>query len=293
MQQPSLNPIRQLYPFRANYLKVGAWKMHYVDEGAGKPILMLHGNPTWSFAFRKLVAEFSKTHRVIAPDHIGFGLSDKPESYDYRLETHVENLERMIDTLRLSDITLLMHDWGGPIGMGFAVRHPQKVKALVAMNTFAFSGVKLPWRLLPCRIPWLGSKLVMDCNMFASGILSLAMEKRLPPDISLGYLLPYAAKESRLAMLRFIEDLPAAPEDRSYEAVLEIEHGLWMFREHPVCLIWGMDDWLFDAKCLARWSAYYPQAASLKLHGAGRYITEDAPDKVISFLRSFFSSNGI
>jgi len=293
MQQPSLNPIRQLYPFKSNHLKVGSWNMHYVDEGAGKPLLLLHGNPTWSFAFRRLISEFSKTNRVIAPDHIGFGLSDKPDGYDYCLETHVENLERMIDTLRLNDITLLMHDWGGAIGMGFAVRHPQRVKALVAMNSFAFSGIKLPLRLWPFRVPWLGRKLALDCNMFATGIISLALERRLPADISNGYLLPYPTKESRQGILRFLEDLPVSPEDRSYEAVLEIEHGLWMFREHPICLLWGMDDWLFDRRCLARWAAYYPHASVTKIPDAGRYITEDAPDKIVSALKGFFSSNGI
>ena len=293
MQQPSLNPIRHLYPFRTNFLKIGPWKMHYVDEGSGKPVIMLHGNPMWSFFYRKLIGELSKGHRVIAPDHMGCGLSDKPETYDYCLETHIENLERLVDSLRLTDITLVMHDCGGPIGMGFAVRHPQKIKALVAMNTFAFTGIKMPLRLGPCRVPWLGRKLIMDFNLMVSGILSLAMERNLTPDVSHGYMLPYATPESRIALLKFIEDLPFSPEDRSYESILEIEHGLWMFREHPVCLVWGMSDWLFGRRCFERWMLYYPHAAALRLRGAGRYLMEDAPDKVVPFVKDFLSSNGL
>lgn len=293
MQQPSLNSIRELYPFKSNFLKAGSWNMHYVDEGSGKPVLMLHGNPLWSFFYRSYIAGLSATHRVIAPDHMGFGLSDKPQDYEYSLDTHIDNIERLVNALRLDNITLVLHDWGGPVGMGFATRHPQKVQAIVALNSIAFSGMRLPWRLAPFKIPWLGSRLVKEMNLFPSGPLSLAFEGKLPQKVADAYMLPFAGASTKTAVLRFIEDLPTTPENRSFETILEIEHGLWMFREHPVCVIWGMNDWLFGKDCLEKWTLYYPDAKIHKIFTAGRYVTEDASDESLGYIKEFMARNNI
>ena len=134
-----LDDIKDLYPFESNFLELeDGLKMHYIDEGEGEVLLMLHGNPTWSFYYRNLIQSFQKKYRCIAPDHIGCGLSDKPQDYNYTLSTHIDNLEQLVNSLGLKDITLVMHDWGGSIGMGLAVRQPKLIKRLIIFNTAAF-----------------------------------------------------------------------------------------------------------------------------------------------------------
>ena len=176
-----LQPIRHLYPFASHYFDTGGRRMHYVDEGAGPAVVMLHGNPTWSFYYRELITALRDSYRVIAPDHIGCGLSDKPQDYPYTLATHIENLERLLDHLGLDDITLAMHDWGGAIGCGFAVRHPQRVGRLIVLNTAAFLG-RTPWRIRMCRLPVLGPLLVRGLNGFARTATLMACKDRLADD---------------------------------------------------------------------------------------------------------------
>ncbi|MDD3119307.1 MAG: alpha/beta fold hydrolase, partial [Victivallales bacterium] len=161
--------IDELYPFKSNYYVVKGYKYHYLDEGQGAPMVMVHGNPTWSFFYRRLIKEFSRTHRVIVPDHLGCGLSDKPQNFEYRLETHIENLESLIVALKIDAITLVVHDWGGAIGMGFAVRHPHRIKSLIILNSGAFSMDVMPWPIWLCRLPWLGEVMVRKFNLFARG----------------------------------------------------------------------------------------------------------------------------
>ena len=153
-------PFRDLYPFRSQYLTLSGWKYHYVDEGSGDPLVMLHGNPTWSFYYRALIAAFSPTHRVIAPDHVGCGLSDKPQAYSYTLAQHINNLEALLDALELERLTLFLHDWGGPIGMGYALRHPERVKRFVVFNTAAFPVSRIPLRINVCKLPGFGALAV-------------------------------------------------------------------------------------------------------------------------------------
>ena len=155
------------YPFAPHFLDLGGVKYHYVDEGTGPVVLFVHGNPTWSFAWRNLLKDLSRDHRVIAVDHVGCGKSDKPQDYDYVLENHVANLTRLVDELDLRDITLVGHDWGGCIGMGAAGRRAERFRRFILMNTAAFRSKRIPLRIAVCRIPVLGKIAVRGFNAFA------------------------------------------------------------------------------------------------------------------------------
>ncbi len=286
-----ISPIKDIYPFEARYAKIKGYDYHYVDEGSGDPIVMVHGNPTWSFLFRRLVADLGDSYRVVAPDHLGFGLSDKPSNIPYRLETHIDNFEEFMLSLDLEDVTLLVHDWGGPIALGFAVRHPEKVKRLIITNTAAFASVQIPWRLALCKTPWLGWKLMVDMNLFIKKALTTTVEKPLAENVKLGYTLPFKNKADRMAIGKFVQDIPMKPEHPSFEVLLGVEHGLWMFRDTPVSVIWGMRDWCFTPDFLERWIDIFPHADILKLKQAGHWLFEDAHEDIAPFIRHFVESS--
>jgi len=282
-----ISEIKDIYPYDSNYLDIEGNKYHYVDEGEGDPIVMVHGNPTWSFYFRNLINKFSKTNRVIVPDHIGCGLSDKPQDYKYVLKNHIANLTKHACALELNNITLVVHDWGGAIGMGFAVHNPKLIKRIVILNSGAYSMNHIPFRISICKIPWLGEKLVRGLNAFAGPATFMTTKKKLSKQLKKGFLLPYDNYKNRIAVARFVKDIPLGPEHPSYETLLEIEHGLWLFRETPIALIWGMKDWCFNYKFLDKWMTYYPQAEVHRLD-AGHYVIEDEPEEVIDYIEHFF-----
>ncbi|MDD5698095.1 MAG: alpha/beta fold hydrolase [Victivallaceae bacterium] len=288
----NFDEIQSEYPFKPNFIKISAHNYHYVDEGKGEEtLLMVHGSTTWSFMYRNLIREFSPDYRVIAPDHLGCGRSDKPQDFPYRLETHIDNLENLFFSLNLNKVTLVLHDWGTPIGMGLAVRHPDKIARLVILNSAAFSTSWPPLKLMFFRIPWLGDKLVRNLNLYLNAALRLSVKKSLPAIVQKGFRFPYQTYEDRIALLRFIRDVPIDPEHISFEVLLEIEHGLWMFRETPVCVIWGMRDWRFSPRCLKRWKLYYPQAQVLQLDKAGHYVLEDEGGRAAAFMKDFIRNS--
>ncbi len=289
----NIKPIKAIYPFNSNYLKINNYNYHYLDEGDenAPPIVMVHGNPTWSFMFRNLVHEFSSEYRMIAPDHLGCGLSDKPEKFDHCLESHIDNLETLMFGLNLKNITLIVHDWGGAIGMGFAVRHPQMIAKIIILNSAAYSQEFMPFRIKLCRIPWLDSILVKKFNLFVRAATVMTTVKALSQEVKTGYMLPYSEQSARNAVLRFIQDIPTNTEHITFERLLEIEHGLWMFREKPVGIIWGMHDWCFDHRFLERWKLFYPQAQVLELPHAGHLVLEDAHSEASEFIRKFMQNN--
>ena len=157
---PNKNDWRALYPFSSHFLQLDVPRYHYVDEGRGDVLLMVHGNPTWSFYWRDLITALRDRYRIVAPDHIGCGLSDKPADYPYSLARHTANLVQLIDRLQLDNMTLLGHDWGGAIGMGYAVRHPENIRRIVVLNTGAFRSNSIPFRIAVCGVPVLGDLLV-------------------------------------------------------------------------------------------------------------------------------------
>ena len=279
------------YAFRSRFHDLDGLRYHYLDEGSGEPLLMVHGNPTWSFLYRRLIDEFSASHRVLAVDHIGCGLSDKPQRYDYSLARHIENLERLVERLDLRDLTLLVHDWGGAIGLGAFVRQPERIKRLVLFNTAAFRSKEMPLRIAVCRIPWVGEFLVRGLNGFARCALFMATAKpdRMTPAVRAGYLAPYDSWANRIAIDRFVRDIPLNERHPSYETLQRIEAGLDVFRDKPILLAWGMRDWCFTPRFLDRWIEYFPTARVERFADAGHYVTEDAHEHIVPLLREFLN----
>ncbi len=285
------------YPFAGRFLDHDGVRMHYLDEGEGPPVVMVHGNPTWSYYYRHLVLALRGDHRVIVPDHIGCGLSDKPSEdvYPYRLERRVDDLERLIDHAELEGkITLVVHDWGGMIGMAWAVRHPERIERLVILNTAGFhlpSGTRVPLSLRLSRSV-VGAFLVRGLNMFCRGALRYcATQRRLTDGERRAYLAPYDSWDHRLAVHRFIQDIPLRPADPGYDIVSEVQGGLEHFRDTPTLLIWGMRDFVFDPSYLEEWERRLPNARVHRFDEAGHYVLEDARDEVRSLIEAFVSES--
>lgn len=282
-------PFADLFPFEPHFLEVDGGAVHYVDEGAREadPILCVHGNPSWSFLFRRLILEFSETQRVVAPDHMGCGLSDQPADWSYRLQDHVDNLERLVLELDLQRITLVVHDWGGAIGMGFAARHPERVARLVITNSAAFTGGAVPWRIALCRLPLVGRALVEGLNGFARAATVMAVERPLRGEVKRAWLAPYAAPRSARATHRFVEDIPTNPQHPSWATLTRIAAALPLFDDVPSLILWGMRDWCFTPEFLAEWKRRLPHAQCHTIEGAGHYLFEDAPQETLDTIRDF------
>ncbi len=283
---------RELYPFESHDAEVAGRRMHYLDEGTGPPLLMVHGNPTWSFYWRNLVTAFRERYRVIVPDHIGCGLSDKPKigQYDFRLASRIADLTSLVEQLDLQDVTLLAHDWGGAIGMGTAVKIPTRFRRFVLFNTAAFAGGRCPLRIRVCRTPILGQVAVQGLNLFARAAIGMAVRRheRMTPQVRAGLLAPYDSWSNRTAVHRFVTDIPLARTHPSCGALREIEEGLGQFRKSPICLIWGMRDWCFTPKYLDRFLEFFPEATVHRFNDAGHYVIEDAHEEIVPMLEEFF-----
>jgi len=286
-----LAQLADLYPFNSHFLDVDGGPMHYLDEGEGPPVLMLHGNPTWSFFYRDLVKGLRDTHRVIVPDHIGCGLSAKPPQYPYTLSQHIENLTRLINHLDLQDLTLVVHDWGGAIGFGWAVNNVPQVSRLVVFNTAAFLGGRMPFRIRICRWPVLGDIAILRFNAFARAALRMAVAKceRMTPAVRRGYLLPYDRPAHRVAHLCYVRDIPVSPGVPSYRVLRDIESKLPTLRDKPMLICWGMKDWCFTEEFLDQWISRFPDATVHRFPDAGHYLLEDAHDQILPVMRGFFA----
>lgn len=284
-----------LYPFQSLFFDRRGLKLHYLDEGSGEPVVMLHGNPTWSFFYRRLILALRDRYRVIAPDHIGCGLSDKPgdEAYDYTWASRVEDVEVLLESLNLkSNITLILHDWGGAIGLAYALRHLQAVKRIVLLNTSAFrppQGKPLPWRLKLCRNRFLGPILVQGLNVFCLGAANGAPMKALSPEVREAYLAPYDSWKNRLAVLRFVQDIPMGPADKAYGLLCEVEQGLKRLADLPSLILWGGKDFVFNRDFFREWQRLWPKAETRLFPMAGHYLLEDAGDDVSPLIRDFLA----
>ncbi|MGB5373867.1 MAG: alpha/beta fold hydrolase [Polyangiales bacterium] len=285
-----------LYPFEPHWLTLpSGHRMHYLDEGHREApvVLMLHGNPTWSFYWRRLILALRTSHRVIAPDHIGCGKSDKPgdDTYSYRLAQRVEDIEALVDQLGLQDLTLAVHDWGGMIGMGWAHRHPELVARLVVLNTAAFpmpSTKRLPASLWLARDTKAGALLVRGFNAFARGATRLAVTRvRLPKEVRDGLCAPYDSWDHRRAVLRFVQDIPLKESDPSFSLVREVGEHLHQFNDRPVLICWGDRDFVFDDHFLRVWKSALPNAELHQFPDCGHYVLEDAPAEIEQLVRRF------
>ena len=290
---------RRLYPFESHWRPLPGGRCHYLDEGArngngqqvSSTLLLVHGNPTWSFYWRRLVQAFSDQHRVVVPDHLGCGLSDKPRDLTCRLEDHIKNLVRLIDDLDLQHVTLVGHDWGGAIGLGAALERVARIERLVLINTGAFPPPYIPWRIRICRTPVLGRCAVQGLYLFSRAALRMAVNDRrsLPQEVRAGMLAPYDSWSNRRAVYRFVEDIPASPRHPTWQTLERIEAALHCLADRPVQLIWGMRDWCFRPSCLARFEQHFPAARVLRLPTAGHWVVEEAPAEVESCVREFLA----
>ena len=284
-----------MYPFTSLYFDLNPYKLHYLDEGEGEVLLFLHGNPTWSFYYRSLIQNFQDRYRCIAPDHIGCGFSDKPQDYSYTLTTHIDNLEKLVGFLGLKNITLMVHDWGGAIGMGLAVRKPELIKRLVLFNTASFLSMDIPLRIGLCRVPLLGTILIRYLNLFVRGVLRFGLKrrKRLTQNVRAGYLAPYDTFENRIANLKFVQDIPMEQAVPSYSVIQYIERNLKQFDGYPILIIWGSEDFCFNVKFLNKWREIFPRAEVREVCNAGHLVVEDASDEIIPWIEGFLRKNNI
>jgi haloalkane dehalogenase len=286
-----LMPVLAEYPFSPQSIRTAdGHKLSFLDEGSGPPVVMLHGNPSWSYLYRNVVTALRAEYRCIVPDHLGCGLSDKPQDWPYRLENHINNVTRLLDHLRVERCVLMAHDWGGAIGMGWAGRCPERVAGLVILNTAAFRSKKLALRIAICRWPLLGSILVRGLNGFARPATFMAVRKKMQPQIKAGFLFPYNNWANRIAVHRFVQDIPLRPAHPSWNTLVEIEHALPRLRDKPMLICWGGRDFCFNDVFYAEWRHRFPQAASWYFPDAGHYLLEDALPEVLHLLPDFLQS---
>jgi cis-3-alkyl-4-acyloxetan-2-one decarboxylase len=280
---------RSLYPFESRWVILGGHRYHYVDEGRGDVLLLVHGNQTWSFYWREIIRALRSSYRVIAVDHIGCGLSDKPRDYPYRLSRHVDNLARFVRQLDLNDITLLAHDWGGAIGLGAALAERHRFARFVLFNTAAFRSRRMPWRIRVCRTPILGRLIVQGLNGFARAALRMAVcqHARMTPAVRSGLLAPYDHWHNRQALYRFVADIPMSSRHPSAATLRGIEEGLASLEERPWLFVWGMRDWCFTPDFLTRFLNFFPRAEVHRLKEAGHYVVEDAHEQIVPLLARF------
>jgi haloalkane dehalogenase len=288
--------LKKYYPFTGRYLDLDGLRYHYLDEGTGPVVVMVHGNPSWSFYYRDLVLALRDRYRCIVPDHIGCGLSDKPgdERYDYTLARRVADLERLLDTVAPDGkVDLVLHDWGGMIGMAWASRHPERVGRLVILNTAAFPlppAKRFPLALRICRDTVLGALLVRGFNAFALAASFVGCKRNpMPRELRRAYRLPYDSWQNRIATLRFVQDIPLAPGDRGFDLVESVAAGLERFRDRPMLILWGELDFVFDRHFLVEWQRRFPQAQVHRFLDAGHYILEDAREEVVPLIASFLA----
>ncbi len=272
-------------------------RMHYLDEGPrdAPVVLMLHGNPTWSFYYRNLVLALRGTHRCVVPDHMGCGLSDKPDlmQYDYRLSSRINNIESLIDHLQLprqQPLALVLHDWGGMIGMAWAVRAHAQLKRLVIMNTAAFplpAGKSMPFALRLVRNSTLGAWLVLRCNAFSRIAARVGFKQPVSKQVRAAYTGPYDTPANRIATLRFVQDIPLGENDPGFDILLNTVEHLGQFSKVPCLIAWGARDFVFDDNFLRTWLELYPGAEVHRFPDCGHYVLEDGGPGLIQTIKAF------
>jgi pimeloyl-ACP methyl ester carboxylesterase len=295
MFQPPAN----LYPFESRWLDIAGFGMHYLDEGPrdAPVVLMVHGNPTWSFYYRNLVLALRDRYRCIVPDHVGCGLSDKPAAshYPYTLERRISDLGALMDHIQPeTPVHMIVHDWGGMIGFGWATDRPAQIASTVVANTAAFplpAEKKLPPALWLVRNTKLGALLVQGLNAFSGLATRIAFKKPVSAEIRRAYTGPYDSWDNRIATLRFVQDIPLNPADPGYDIVAATESRLAEFADKPCLLAWGELDFVFDLHFLNKWKRIFPHAKVLSYPDCGHYIFEDAGQPLTQAISAFLDEN--
>ncbi|TWT38063.1 Haloalkane dehalogenase [Posidoniimonas corsicana] len=281
--------------FGSHWLKTPAGRMHFVDEGprdADETLLFVHGNPTWSYHWRRLIKDQRRQRRCVAMDHLGMGGSDLPES-QLRLADHIDNVVRLIDELDLRDVTLVAQDWGGSIGLGALQERRERFDRIVLYNTGAFPPDRIPLRIDVCRTPLLGRLGLQGLNAFSRAALrmTLSRSRNLPPGVGAAYLAPHDTWARRRAVYDFVKDIPKDASHPTWSTLTSIEQGLPALAQMPICLIWGMQDWCFVPWCLDRFLKSWPQAEAHRLEDVGHWVVEDAPHEAGQILTRFLAAH--
>jgi len=279
------------FPFEPRFFDADGVRLHYVDEGPADapPVLFVHGNPTWSYMWRQPIAELSsKGHRCVAFDHMGFGRSDKPPQLSaYSLERHVGNALTLIDALDLTGITLVAHDWGGPIGLGALLQRPERLRRVVLMNTWAWELPSfLPPFLREFRTEGLGEILALGGNLFVESMPGGMHRRDADPMMMEAYRSPFPDYWSRAGTLAFQREIPLTERDRSARLMASI-HDQLAEVSAPVKLVWGMRDPVFQPVFLEQWRELFPNAQTVELADASHFVVEDSPDAVTAAIEDF------
>lgn len=279
------------YPFESHFLELQCGhRMHYLDEGSGPILLMLHGNPTWSFYFRNLVLGLRDHFRCIVPDHVGCGLSDKPANWSYGIRDHTDNVAELLTTLNVRDVTLMVHDWGGAIGYLAAIRSPDLFVRFITFNT-AVSLLPMPRILTMLRSSFLGSLVIRGLNgMVWAGLLSSAVHgHRFDRDVWTGYLAPYDSWAHRIALLRFVQEIPLEAHHPNRVLLDELASRLGQFTHLPHLVVWGLKDPIFHRGYLSAWRRQFPGAEVHEIAGASHWVVEEAHERILSLVQEFLT----
>jgi cis-3-alkyl-4-acyloxetan-2-one decarboxylase len=293
------------YEFTGHRLEVRPGiRMHYLDEGPrdGAVVVALHGNPSWSYYWRHLVNGLRDRYRVIVPDHVGMGLSDKPDDdehalprYDYTLQSRVDDVATLLSHLGIDGpLTLAVHDWGGMIGFGWALSHAAQVRRLVITNTAAFpmtQGKPMPWQIALGRDYNIGEIVIRGFNAFSGGASWFGVERRMPRDVRRAYVAPYDSWRNRISTVRFMQDIPLSDKDRAWPLVAEAGRRLHEFADRPAFIGWGLKDFVFDRDFLDRFRATLPGAEVHAFDDAGHYVLEDRHEVLVPAIRTFLDRN--
>jgi haloalkane dehalogenase len=309
-QQPQVKHIETLAPgifddgFPERERVADCWqadglRMAYVHQppagvlrnSQNETLLFVHGNPTWSFHWRALIAALKSKYQCVAPDHLGCGRSDNP-AHLLQLSDHIDNLAALIERLDLKKITLIAQDWGGAIGLSAMLRMPERLERIVLFNTGAFPPRYIPWRIRACRIPVIGRLALQGGGLFSRAALrmTLARRKRLDPSVAAAYMAPYNSWANRRAVYGFVKDIPTGPHHPTWQTLADIERRLPTLADRPALLIWGMRDWCFRPDCLERFEQAWPAAEVHRLADVGHWVLEDAPETAVPLVKKFLAA---
>lgn len=287
MKKSEAELIKKHLPFKSHYITISGHQMHYIDEGKGPVVLLLHGNPTWCFYYRNLIQELKSQFRVIAPDFIGMGLSDHPKNTHFRAADRIEHLQEFIDSLKLERFAVVMHDWGGSIGSGIAVRNASKIDRLIYLNTTLTVTESLPKIIKTAASPLIGKFLTMHTRRFLKLTTEVGVSKKLDKEVKKCYLLPYKTRARRSAIWDFVDDIPFTSQHPSYSSMLELASRIPDLADVPVQIIWGLKDPCFHREMLNHVAALFPQARVLEIPEASHLVLEDSPELVSSTIKNF------
>lgn len=274
------------YPFQSQYFPINNQKLHFIDEGKGETILFVHGTPSWSFDFRNIIKHFKKTYRCVALDHIGFGLSDKPKNYDYSIQNHCKTLTQFIENKKLENIILVVHDFGGPIGLNFTIKNPEKIKGLIVLNSWLWSSendpdfIKMKKILKSPLLPFLYRYL----NFSPRFILPSSFgEKKLSNTLKRQYTKAFANKNERFGALAFAHSL--LNDQNWFEQLWQQKNAI---SQKPTLFVWGMKDPVIKPHLLQKFENGFNNSMTIKLENCGHFPQEESPKEMIEAMTLFF-----